>query len=64
LHLVGILFPHIVTFLHCATAPSGPRSPIIEASRSHSDTPQSVGLLWTSDQPDAVTFTWHKTQHS
>ena len=22
----------------------------IEASRSHSDTPQSVGLLWTSDQ--------------
>ena len=29
---------------------------IIEASRSHSDTPYSVGLLWTSDQPD--------TQHS
>jgi len=28
---------------------------IIEASRSHSDTPHSVGLLWTSDQPDAVT---------
>jgi hypothetical protein len=28
---------------------------IIEASRSHSDTPQAVGLLWTSDQPDAVT---------
>ena len=26
---------------------------IIEASRSHSDTPHSVGLLWTSDQPDA-----------
>jgi hypothetical protein len=25
---------------------------IIEASRSHLDTPQSVGLLWTSDQPD------------
>jgi len=24
---------------------------IIEASRSHSDTPQSVELLWTSDQP-------------
>ena len=30
---------------------------IIEASRSHSDTPQSVGLLWTSDQPDAETST-------
>jgi hypothetical protein len=28
---------------------------IIEASRSHSDTPHSVGVLWTSDQPDAET---------
>jgi len=36
--------------------------PIIEASRSHSDTPQSVGLLWTSDQPDAQTS--DNTQHS
>jgi hypothetical protein len=26
---------------------------IIEASRSHSDTPHSVGVIWTSDQPDA-----------
>jgi hypothetical protein len=34
---------------------------IIEASRSHSDTPHSVGLLWTSDQPDAVTSTWQHT---
>jgi hypothetical protein len=30
---------------------------IIEASRSHSDTLHSVGLLWTSDQPDAETYT-------
>jgi len=30
---------------------------IIEASRSRSDTPQSVGLLGTSDQPDAETYT-------
>jgi hypothetical protein len=30
---------------------------IIEAARSHSDTPQSVGLLWTSDQPFARTST-------
>jgi len=29
----------------------------IEASRSHSDTPHLVGLLWTSDQPDADTST-------
>jgi hypothetical protein len=31
---------------------------IIEASWSHSDTPHSVGLLWTSDQPDAETCAW------
>ena len=30
---------------------------IIEASQSHSDTPDSVGLLWTTDQPDAETYT-------
>jgi len=29
----------------------------------HSDTPHSVGLLWTSDQPDAETSTW-QTQNS
>jgi len=26
-------------------------------SRSHSDTPHSVGLLWTSDRPEAETST-------
>ena len=30
---------------------------IVEDSWSYSDTPQSVGLLWTSDQPDAETST-------
>jgi len=31
---------------------------ILEVSRSHSyDAPQSVGLLWTSDQLVAETFT-------
>jgi hypothetical protein len=34
---------------------------IIEASRSHWDTAHSVGLLWTSDQPDAETITWQHT---
>jgi len=35
--------------------------PVVEASRSHSDTPHSVGLFWTSDQPVAETSTWqHK----
>jgi hypothetical protein len=36
---------------------------IIEASRSHSDTPQSVGLLCTSDQPDAETSIWQNNTH-
>jgi hypothetical protein len=37
---------------------------IIEASRSHSDTPHSIGFLWTSDQPGAKTcyLTIHNTQ--
>jgi hypothetical protein len=30
---------------------------IIEASQSHSDTPQSLEPLWMSDQPDAETST-------
>jgi len=30
---------------------------IVEASRSYSDTPLSVGLLWTGDQPVSETFT-------
>jgi len=34
---------------------------IIGTSRSHSDTPHSVGILWTSDQPDAGTSTWQHT---
>ena len=39
---------------------------IIEASRSHSDTPHSVGILWTGDQPgvEASTCTPHNTQTS
>jgi len=34
---------------------------VVEASRSHSDSLQSVGLLWTSDQPDEETSTWQHT---
>ena len=29
----------------------------VEASRKLSDTPHSVGLLWTSDRPDVETLT-------
>jgi hypothetical protein len=35
---------------------------LIETSRSHSDTPHSVGLLWTGDQPDAVSSTLKHTK--
>jgi len=45
--------------------PSGPRPSLInEDSLSHSDTPQSVELLWTSDQLVAGTsnLTTHNTQ--
>jgi len=34
---------------------------IIEASRSYSDTPHSLGLLLTSDRPDTGTCTWQHT---
>ena len=34
---------------------------IVEVSRSHSGTPQSVGLLWKSDQPDPEISTWQHT---
>jgi hypothetical protein len=40
-------------FYHGATAPVGQGLFIIEDSRSHSDTPHLVELLWTSYQPDA-----------
>jgi len=39
----------------------------VETSRSNSDTPHSLGFLWTTDQPDAETTTWqdsHKRQTS
>ena len=37
---------------------------INEISRSYSDAPHSVGLLWTSDQPDAETSLPDNTQNS
>ena len=45
-----------VSFPHCATAPSGPRTP------QYREAPHSIGLLWTSDQPDTETsFIFNKT---
>jgi hypothetical protein len=51
---------HELCFFHDARARSGPEP---EASRSHSDAPHSVGLLWTSDQPVAETCNWQHTTH-
>ena len=34
---------------------------IVGASRSHSNTPHSVGRLWTSNRPDAEPSTWQQT---
>ena len=34
---------------------------VIGTSKSHSDVPHSVGLLWTSDQTDAENSTWQHT---
>ena len=34
---------------------------IVEDSWSHSGTPESVGLVWTSDQPEADPSTWQHT---
>ena len=42
---------------HVLTSPMGLGILIVEISRSHSDTPHSVGLLWQSDQPDVETST-------
>jgi len=44
-----------------ATPPSGPRPPHIDYLRSHSDTLQSVGILWRSDQLYAETSIWQYT---
>jgi len=45
-----------------ATAPSGPGPPHARGFYiTHNDAPQSVGLLWTSDQLVAETSTWQHT---
>jgi len=31
---------------------------MVEVSRSHTVTPQSVGILWTWEQPVGETSTW------
>ena len=51
----------VITFSMAQQPLEGQGVLIIAASRSYSDTPQSVGLPWMSDQPDADTPTWQHT---
>ena len=52
---------HTGAFLFFARQPSVSQGLKIEASCLHSDTPQPIGLLWTSDQLVAETSTWQHT---
>jgi hypothetical protein len=52
----------ICFLVFCATAPSGPGPPHSRGFQiTHNYAPQSVGLLWTSDQLVAETCTWQHT---
>ena len=55
------LLTTLVLYFFTAQQPTVARGLIIDALRSHSDKPQSVRLLWTSDQPDAETCTLQET---
>ena len=66
-HEVTLTYMHTHTYTHSikkpyfsphgSTALVGQGFLIFEASRSHSDTPHSVGLLWMSDQSVAEIYT-------
>jgi hypothetical protein len=53
--IIYLIIPALPPMVQCTLGGQGHL--IIEASRSHSDTQQSVGLLWTSDQLVAETST-------
>jgi hypothetical protein len=54
---VKIFYTDPSTTTKAQQPPVGQGLLIIEASQSHSDTPHSVGLLWTSNKPEAETST-------
>jgi hypothetical protein len=43
------------------SSPQWARAFALSRSHHHTDAPQSVGLLWTTDQPDEQTPTWQHT---
>jgi len=54
---------HVISYQqpHSLPLPVGQGFLIVESSPSHSDTPHSVGLLWTNDRLVAETCTWRNT---
>jgi hypothetical protein len=57
--LSSLIFIRISRFFMAQQLLIGHGLLIVETSRSHPDTSNSLGLLWTSDQPDAPHNTWH-----
>ena len=56
-HNTSESFKLVYFFFHDSKSLLGQAVHVMEASRSHSDTLQPVGLLWTSDYPDEETST-------
>jgi hypothetical protein len=56
-YLIKHKAPSIKVIIYGSAAPVGQSLLIVEISKSHSDTPHSVGLLWTSDRSVALTST-------
>ena len=57
-----IIVTQVPSFLMAQQSPVGQGLPTDVVSRPHLDTPHSVGLLWTSDQPDAPGNTQHSQE--
>jgi len=53
--------PFIISFLTARKPLVDEGLLVVIVSRSYSVTPHSVGLFWTSDQPDTETLTWQHT---
>jgi len=56
-----VLRDELIFFYRGWTAPVYQDLLIIDALQSHSDTPHSVGLLWTRDQPETEISTLQHT---
>jgi hypothetical protein len=64
--IFSVIIHFIHSFIHFSTAPEALDQLVIEVSKSHTHAhththTQSVGLLWTSDQPVTETSTWQHT---